>query len=487
MNPEESRQVLLLHCLEQSDREERLISGADKKQAALAAGAPLPKNVGRSEEDRFLLTRARHLLARVIAREPSAETWISREVSRFPFGLVALALSFVVVAVGFSTSALGPERKINILSMPLLGILTWNLLVYGGELLCMFRGKGNSAKFSGIIGSAARLWSQGWKRRQTGVDETPGSGAAILSEARGRFQTEWSRLVQPLWFGRMRALLHMLALVLAASAVGGLYVRGLDQEYRAIWESTFITDSQSLHRVLTLVLGPAAHLSGTALPGAEELERIHWRSDSMAPAGANAAPWIHWYALTMGIYVLIPRLILCLFWHGRTALQARSLSIRSVAPPYYEGLLATSTGASLPVRLVPHAFSPGPSGQEWLVRHLQQYLARPVAPHWTGTVPWGEESDILLEPLATDEVLVPVFNLAATPERESQGELHRTLLGLTSNPVRWALLDSSAFDEKNRHLADAAQRHEARVAAWRAMFQDAELELIVVPPLPLHN
>jgi Protein of unknown function (DUF2868) len=487
MNPEESRQVLLLHCLEQCDREERLISGAEKKQAALAAGAPLPKNIGRSEEDRFFLARARHLLARVITREPSAETWFLREVPRFPFGLVALALSFAVAAVGFSTSALGPERKINILSMPLLGILIWNLLIYGGELFRMFRGKGNAAKFSSMISNAARLWSRGWKRRQTGVDETPGSGSAILSETRNRFQTEWSRLVQPLWSGRVRALLHLLALVLAASAVGGLYVRGLDQEYRAIWESTFITDSQSLHRLLSLVLGPASHLSGTALPGAEELERIHWRSDSVAPVGANAAPWIHWYALTIGIYVLMPRLILWLVWCGRTAWQARSLPIRSVAPAYFEGLLATSTGASLPVRLVPHAFSPGPSGKEWMVRHLQQYLARPVAPHWAGTVPWGEESDVLLEPLASDEALVPVFNLTATPERESQGELHRTLLGLTSNPVRWILLDSTAFDEKNRHLADAAERHEARMAAWRTMFQDAEVELIVVPPLPQHN
>lgn len=485
MNPEESRQVLLLHFLEQCDREERLISEADKKQAALAAGAPLPKNVRRTEEDRFLLTRARHLLARVIAREPSSETWISREVSRFPFGLVALVLSLVVAVVGFSTSALGPERKINILSMPLLGILCWNLLVYGGELFSMFRAKGNSAKFSGIIVSAARLWSRGWKRLPNSSGESAGPVAAIFEESRGRFETEWSRLLQPIWFGRIRALLHLLALVLAASAVGGLYVRGLDQEYRAIWESTFITDSQSLHRVLSVVLGPAAHLSGTTLPGAEELEQIHWRSDGVAPAGANAGPWIHWYALTIGIYVLLPRLVLWLVWRGRSVLLALSLPIRPVAPAYFEGLLATSTGASLPVRLVPHAFSPSPSGQQWLVRHFQQYLARPVAPHWSETVPWGEESDVSLEPLATDEVFVPVFNLAATPERESQGELHNTLSGLTPNPVRWVLLDSSAFDEKNRHLADAAERHEARVAAWRAMFQDAEVELIVVPPLPL--
>lgn len=487
MNPEESRQVLLLQSLEQCDREERLISGADKKQAALAAGAPLPKHAGRSDEDRFLLTRARHLLARVIAREPSSETWISREVSRFPFGLVALALILVVAALGFSTSALGPERKINILSMPLLGILVWNLLVYGGELFRLFRPQGDSAKFEGIIGSAARLWSHGWKWRPIRDDDSPGSVNVILSESRGRFETEWSRLVQPVWFGRIRALLHLLALVLAASAVGGLYVRGLDQEYRAIWESTFITDSQSLHRVLSVVLGPAAHLSGVSLPSAEELEQTQWRGDSVAPTGANAAPWIHWYALTMGIYVLLPRVVLWLVWQGRSVLLARSLPIRLVAPAYFEGLLATSTGASLPVRLVPHAYSPSPAGQQWLVRCLQQYLARPVAPHWSETVPWGEESDVSLEPLANDEVFVPVFNLAATPEKESQGEFYHALLGQTPNPVRWVLLDSSAFDEKNRHLADAADRHEARVTAWRAMFQDAEVELIVVPPLPPSN
>jgi len=484
MNLEESRQVLLLQCLEQCDREEHLLSGADKKEAAFAAGAPLPKRAGWADEDRFLFTRALQLLSRVVTREPASESWISREVSRFPFGLVALILSLVVAGIGFSTSALGPERKINILSFPLLGILAWNLLVYAGELVSMLRRKRPAEESQGIIASAARIWSRGWKGRPAREDESPGSTGKILSETQDRFRSEWSRLVQPLWFGRIRALLHLLALVLAASAVGGLYVRGLDQEYRAIWESTFIEESESLHRVLSVVLGPAARLSGMTLPGVDELERIHWRGDSAAPVGTNAAPWIHWYALTMGIYVLLPRLLLFFVWRVRNGLLARSLPIRSVAPAYFEGLLATSTGASLPVRLVPHAFSPSPAVRDWLVRHLQQTLARPVAPTWAATVPWGEESEVQFDPLAPDEVFIPVYALSATPESESQGELLHTLLGRTPNPVRWVLLESSAFDEKNRHLPDADERHDARVAAWRAIFKDAEVELIAVPPLP---
>ena len=46
---------------------------------------------------------------------------------------------------------LGPERKINLLSFPLIGIIAWNLLVYLGEILILFRKNGSNTGISGIL------------------------------------------------------------------------------------------------------------------------------------------------------------------------------------------------------------------------------------------------------------------------------------------------------------------------------------------------
>src|SRR5690606_13393598 len=99
------------------------------------AGAPLPANPGRAREERFLAARAAALLERLHGRLPGT-AWLDPAApahpSRHP-GLV-LSLLFLAAVAGYLSNELGPEKRINILSFPLLGILAWSLLVYLREI-----------------------------------------------------------------------------------------------------------------------------------------------------------------------------------------------------------------------------------------------------------------------------------------------------------------------------------------------------------------
>ena len=256
-----------------------------------------------------------------------------------------------------------------------------------------------------------------------------------------------------------------------------MYARGIANEYRAVWESTFISDSAQLRPLLQTVLGPAVAISGGELPSIKQLDAIRGAD---AP-GENAARWIHWYALTIALFVLAPRAILALLWRFRAARLARSLPYREAAPRYYARLLATSSGSARRAVLVPYAFDPDKAIKTALVRRLEDEFGASVEADWRPPVRFGEEEDIALGESADGAEIVPLLSFAATPERETHLALHRTLSGLALTPVRFVLLETSAFDRKARDLPDASERRAAREEAWRRLFEGESVALILHP------
>src|SRR5690606_2460826 len=106
---------------------------------------------------------------------------------------------------------------------------------------------------------------------------------------------------------RAGALLHAASALFAVGLLAGLYLRGLAFEYRAGWERTFL-DADGVRWLLGLVLGPASALTGLALPDAPALADLRFD----AGPGERAARWIHLYAVSVALYVLLPRLLLAL-------------------------------------------------------------------------------------------------------------------------------------------------------------------------------
>jgi hypothetical protein len=85
-----------------------------------------------------------------------------------------------------------------------------------------------------------------------------------------------------------------------------MYVRGLFFAYNVVWESTFINDPEIIAGTLRYLLGTAAVLLNKNVPGAGDVTRLMTRD------GDPAAPWIHLYALSAALFIVLPRSLLAL-------------------------------------------------------------------------------------------------------------------------------------------------------------------------------
>jgi len=466
MNVEDIRNILTVQAIEECDTGAHLLPDTERRDAATAAGAPLGKGVSNAGRNSFLAKRAGILLRRIRSRFPDASTWIGQAPASLPFGTITLVLSLAAAVAGFLTNELGPEKRINILSFPLLGILLWSALVYLAEIISFFRRR----RTESVPG-----WLEWLGECLQSRPDAP-AVASPLEEARLLFEKRWRGLTAAIPAARLKSILHGTAFVLAASAIGGMYVKGLANEYRAVWESTFFTEASQLRPFLEIVIGPAATLSGDTLPTDAELTAMRWPSD-----GENAARWIHWYALTIGLFVLLPRAVLALAWRLRASRLARTVSFGEVSPLYFERVLSTSTGAALPLRIVPYACEPDEEVRRALVQQLETHFGRAVALHLDPAIPFGEEESFTLAAGSGDEEkaeILPLFHFAATPEIETHLAVYQTLSGLAPNPVRFVLLDATSYDRKSVTFPDAAARREGREAAWERLFAAEEVTLI---------
>lgn len=469
MNLNDIRNILLLQAIEETDEEEKFLPAAEKRDAAIASGAPLGKGASTAEQDAFLAKRAGVLLQRIRSGFPDSSAWIEEASASLPFGTITLLLWLVAVVAGFLTNELGPEKQINILSFPLLGILFWSGLVYLREIYLFFQRKHPQA------GPVWIEWLGEKLRSSNGPGTEPTAARDSLEEPRLLFAKRWRPLTRPVPAARLKSILHGAAFLLAASAIGGMYVKGLANEYRAVWESTFFTEASQLRPFLEILLGPAAALSGTSLP--TDLELAGMRSPS---EGENAADWIHWYAITIGLFVLLPRAMLALAWRVRAGRLARTLPFREISPLYFERVLSISTGAALPLRIVPYACEVEEETRRALVRRLEKHFQCSVALDLAPVIPFGEEEDVTLAVGSADEEaeILPLFHFAATPEIETHLAVYKTLSDLAPSPLRFVLLDATSFDRKSASFSDAKARREGREAAWARLFVGEEVTLL---------
>ncbi|MGH7331657.1 MAG: hypothetical protein ACREKS_02695, partial [Candidatus Rokuibacteriota bacterium] len=117
-----AQRVLLVRAIEEVDRDGRLLSREERTRATAAVYATAPGPPALVIEQ-----RAAHLIETLGGRAP----WINAvlNATRVP-STVGWILPVLACVVGLLTDSLGPERRINILSVPLLGLIVWNVGVY---------------------------------------------------------------------------------------------------------------------------------------------------------------------------------------------------------------------------------------------------------------------------------------------------------------------------------------------------------------------
>jgi Protein of unknown function (DUF2868) len=463
MNEAAARETVLVRAIETTDAGRAVWSDADRAWATRAAAEITGADAA---PDVFVARRASLVLERLRTRHPAFARALRMVTWR---SWIAPVLVVAAFALGVAADQLGPAQRVNVLAFPLLALLAWNVVLYA---LIAVRGVWGLVSPRGralgpLAGAVARLGRL--TPREVAVPD------AAVSTVLAVFFAEWGRATAPLAAARVARCLHWAAFALALGAIAGMYVRGLVLEYRAGWESTFI-DAETVHALLAFVLGPAAALTGIPIADVPRLEAMRFGAGG---AGENAAPWIHLYATTVALVVLVPRCLLGLgTWLADRRLAAQFPLV--LDEPYFARLTRRLGREPARVRIVPYSYQLAPQA----VLGLQAIAARLFGPHAEVSVApgisWGGEDALPdgLVPAVPHALVAIVFSLTATPEPDNHGAFLAavaTLAGRAAPVV--AIVDESGF---RKRFAHEPQRLDERRAAWRDLLAARGREPIFV-------
>lgn len=311
--------------------------------AGRAAGSP-------GDVERWLARRAAFLLAGPLAdlRPVRAMTGALRRGLGLVFALATTA--------GLLSNYLGPSSKIHVLFNPIALLIVWNVGTYLASgivrLVWIARGRprlGLAAPGPSDVvperppprvegpGLVARIVFQrlvpaAWLRIHRHV-LAGAEQASDLAQIARRFWRHWIATTGAALIPLARRALHVAAIGLALGAVAGMYARGLVFEYDVVWRSTFLTDPEGFLGLVRSALGPAAWLLGRPLPSAADAARLLTRE------GAPAAQWIHLWATSAVLFIVLPRTLLALWATARARRLERRAGL-SLDDPYVVDLVA---------------------------------------------------------------------------------------------------------------------------------------------------
>lgn len=435
--------VTAVRAFEIADRRFALWSDGDRAWASRAA-AEVVGETGTAHA--FLAQRAQLALGRLGERFKVLPR-VLRSLGWPP--CLHLVIGVAAFVAGVAMDRVGDSQRINILTPPVLALLAWNLAVY--TLLAV----GRIVHF-GDLGASGPLRHA--LTRIASRLKKPHAGGE-LGEPLARFADDWARAAAPLYGVRAARILHSAAAILAGGLLTGLYLRGLAFEYRATWESTFL-DADSVRRVLGIALAPGAMLTGLSIPAVDQIAAIR------APAGENAARWLHLMAASVALVVIIPRLLLAFLAWLRERHHCRHFAI-ALDDPYFQRLLRSFRGQGTRVQVQPYSYSLSAALkvriEELFARTSNASVELTISP----STSYGDEHTLLTTAAPRySGYAVALFNATATPEREAHGIFLEALAAqLGPEGILIALVDESTLRSRGSEQA----RIEERRRAWREL------------------
>jgi GTPase Era involved in 16S rRNA processing len=327
-------------------------------------------------------------------------------------GWLVVAGAFLL---GIGTDAVGSSsHTVNILAPPLLLLMLWNVVVYA------------------FIAANSLFKSRHFKLPKL-------------------VQTEAIAL------SRGTTIMHGAAAALALGALLAMYWRGLVFDYQALWQSTFLS-AKSAHTLVSAVLSPAAWLGslfgGSAFPDLASFEQLR----APTSQGENAARWIHWYAITVFLVVLLPRCLLALWSHRKAQKLALATLVVAKKPQITPSLANQSSTYSSILTIALSLVAHTNVGKTTLARTL---LGRDIgevrdAEHVTHTA----EKHVLVE--SVHQGVLERLELWDTPGF-GDSELLAKRMSQAGNPIGWFMsevwdrLQNRAFwysQRAVRHILD---------------------------------
>ncbi len=435
----DARNVLLARVIETEDREGALLPVQWRRNATREAVSE------HQRADKWLPARGAALVERLHKTQPGlARRLRSRELPlRWLPALLIPAFGF-----GLATNALGPDRAVNILAPPLLGLLIWNLAIYlwlGIQLL---------------LPKKQHRDSPPWQRFSPLVRSTEAqSGSDLEGRIQQSFVAAWLPVCRPAVGHGIRAAFHLAALAAVLGVIVGMYARGIAFEYRATWESTFLS-AEFVDAWLGRLLAPAMAALGLDLPSASSLA---------APASGPAAPWIHAWAFIAALGVGIPRLLLAGWDLLRFQIWRRRVAI-DLPDSYLRRLQASVETREEKVQILLYSYRPTEKTLTTLRSMLLDLVGAKAQIHTAPNLSYGD-------PLPGDGgagVRVAVFSAGQTPELEVHGEWLEDLKDQrVDGQSLLVVIDEGPF--KKRLVDDSGSRVDSRRRAWQRVLDHVEL------------
>ncbi|MES2830561.1 MAG: DUF2868 domain-containing protein [Pseudomonadota bacterium] len=470
MNEAAAKDVVMVRAIEIADRQYEILSQEDRQHASRSARElarwRASETGAEPTTEYFLQQRAGLILQRLAGRLPTFATLSGHAGGLRRLGVVLPCLALLA---GAGLDRITDPHRVDLLSLPLLSIILWNLLAYVLLLgwFCLPRrgtGLADTALARKLAGGTMRL---------------PRKLPPVLATGLSAYMLEWIRLSRPLTAARLAYSLHASAALFAIGAIGSLYARGVLSAYSAGWESTFLSVPQ-LHTLLSTIFAPARAVFDLADFSLADIESLRFAPnaaqiltppvvDTTTAASSTlqaGARWVHLYAATILLLVIVPRSILAGLTRWRAIELARRFPL-GLEQPYFRRLAGGLSGKPSLLRVLPYSFTVDEARDQGLTQVAAMLL--------------GEESRVMLRPssayghaaperlgdahpdLADVDLTAVLFNMAATPETQNHGEF---LDQLSAQTTIVALVDQSGYRERLGEQAGSVHRLSQRVALW---------------------
>jgi len=479
--------ILLVRAFEESDPEGLVLPLRERTKASRRAlmVTGLSGESGESSAawkiraGEAVLRRARLLFDGLVRQHPGLPHVLHLAQLGSSTAPAVLTIAFVA---GLLTNALGFQRNINLLSLPLLGLLAWNTAIYAGMLLTpLVLGRRRTRSVADFLSGMFLKGAMARRIRSARITEGRLSAESrIIVKSVMRFGAMWHRMARELLAARVRRILHLGAIAMIAGVVIGMYVRGFAFEYRVTWESTWL-DAEQMRTLMKLILGPATWILGVEIPDLAPLRG----PDGSGPAGL----WIHLYALTALLVVGLPRAVMAAYQSWRAQRLGKMLPI-DLEETYYRRMFSAWRGAKRYVEIVPYSYTPRPGSMASLKTLLFDYFGARADLRVRDPLPYGGEAESVLPARVSDATpdgeglaerdfcVVVVFNLAQSPESEVHGALLEDITTQidTKHSQLLVVLDTSPY----RKSADDRERVRQRTEAWSRVVHDTGLTALPI-------
>lgn len=339
MDEPAARRVLLARAIETTDREGALLPPPERDQVDLRARQDAllaPAGAAPMDTEEFIHMRAQRVLAAVGVHHP----WLASLQEPRPWQtwlewLVPLA----ALIVGVATDAIGNPHRVDLVSLPLLGIVVWNIAVY----VLLFAGAVWPRRKDG------RSWLAHVGRMGAGVPGLRRREGDAAVQAAVRFHLDWFRASRSVHVERVKRVLHLSAAAWALGVILSLLVRGLVVEYRVGWESTFL-GPQQVYAILSVLRLPALLVLHVGTFTVADVAQMRFTGGGGAPVGA---PWVWMYVALLVSVVVVPRLVLATYAAWREQRLARAFPI-DTHEPYFERVVSLMSSMRVQLGLLVH-------------------------------------------------------------------------------------------------------------------------------------